>query len=84
MFLLKDEHVADNLNRAFKYAHKVHYHGKSREEIEEFIQMVINEEDPISQERHMFINNYLCPPHGKSACTNIINAILAQEEYAHY
>lgn len=82
MFLLKDEHITDNLNQAFKYAHKVHYHGKTRNDIEQFIRMVINGEDPISDERHMFVNNYLRPPHGKSACSNIINAILAEEEYA--
>lgn len=82
MFLQKNEHVADDLNRVFKYAQRVHYHGKSREDIEHFIQMVINGKDPMSRERHAFIDTYLRPPHGKSACMNIINAILAQEEYA--
>jgi hypothetical protein len=83
MFLLKGDHVIDNLNRAFRYAQKVHYHGKTYDEIEHFIQMVINEEDPIADERHEFVQKYMCPPHGKTACTNIMNAILAQEEYAH-
>lgn len=82
MFLLKDEHVADNLNRTFKYAHGLHYHGKKYEDIENFIQMVIKNEDPKAIERKGFIDEYLRPPFGKSACTNIINAILAEEEYS--
>lgn len=84
MFLMKDDHVADNLNRAFKYAHGVHYHGRVREDIEDFIQMVIRGDDPIAHQRQQFIQEYLRPPHGKSACENIINAILGQDEYAKY
>lgn len=82
MFLLKDEHITDNLNRAFKYAQQVHYQGKSRDDIEKFIQMVIAGEDPLATSRHDFVLNYLKPPHGKTACENIINAILGEEEYA--
>lgn len=82
MFLLKNRHVTDDLNRVFKKAQDVHYHGTSRDDIEQFIRMIIKGEDIIYSERHEFIERYLKPPHGKSACTNIINAILAQEEYA--
>lgn len=82
MFLMKDEHTVDNLNRTFTYAHKLHYQGRTREDIERFIQMVINNEDPKAIERKGFIDECLRPPFGKSACANIINAILAKEEYS--
>ena len=35
----------------------------------------------MKSEREHFYNKYLIPPHGKTACENIINAILGQEEY---
>lgn len=82
MFLLKDEHIDDNLNRTFKYAQKLHYHGRTYDDIERFIQMVIEDDDPIADERHKFVQDYLHPPYGKTACENIINAILAEKEFA--
>lgn len=82
MFLQKDGHGPDYLNRMFQRAQDVHYHGKTREDIETFIQMVIAGKDPKAEERHKFVDDFLRPPHGKSACANIINAILAQDEYS--
>lgn len=63
-------------------AMKLHYKGNNRTDIDIFIQNVINEVDPLKEERKLFVKSFLTPPHGKTACDNIINAILGEEEYS--
>lgn len=82
MYLIRDEHHTDNLNDFAKAAFNQHYHGRSAEDIEQFIQNVINGVDPKKESRQHFYETELQPPHGKTACENIINAILGIEEYA--
>ena len=41
MFLTLDEHHADNLNATAKKAYSLHYKGRSRIDIEEFVVSVI-------------------------------------------
>ena len=59
-----------------------YYFGHNAQDIESFIKNVINGVDPRKEEREEFIKQYLLPPNGKTACENIINAILGEEEYA--
>lgn len=56
------------------------YHrGLLREEIEEFLQMVLRGEDPKAAVRRELRKKYLLPPHGKSAAQNIIDCLLMEQ-----
>lgn len=83
MYLVNGEHFSDDsINRQTKMAYSLHYHGKTKQQIENFIQNVISEKDDMSSKRTEFCKKYLTPPNEKSACENIINAILGIKEYA--
>lgn len=76
MYLLKDEHHADNMIPYAKEAFDLHYKGRSHEDIENFIMDVINGVDPLAERRVAFKEKNLFPPNGKTACENIIDSIL--------
>ena len=76
MYLIKDENHAKGLNEFGKLDFKLHYKGKNENDIETFIQNVINGKDELREARIRFYNDYLLPPNGKSPSENIINAIL--------
>ncbi len=84
MYLLHDEHHDDNLSHYVKEAFDLHEKGWTHDDIEGFIQNVIDGVDRKKKEREAFVARNLTPPHGKSACENIINAILGQNEYKHH
>ena len=81
LYLIKDEHHADCLNTFATKAFDLHYKASNKIEIEKFIQNVIEDKDPMRMKREQFYNECLLPPNGKTACQNIINAILGEEEY---
>ena len=81
MYLQKGEPIFDYSNWQTTEALNLHYKGKTKEDIENFIINVINGFDPLKDDRKNFVDNYLTPPNGKTACENIINAILGEEEY---
>ncbi|MCM1312360.1 MAG: CDP-glycerol glycerophosphotransferase family protein [Bacteroides sp.] len=81
MYLVGDDprkHEA-NLNDFAKQAFRLHYWAKNRREIEDFICNVIAEIDTKKEERVKFYNESLLPPGGKTACENIIDAILGND-----
>lgn len=82
MYLINNEHHADNLNDYMVEAFNLHYKGRTHKDIENFIVNVINGIDPMKEERLKYYKEKLLPPYGKSACENIINSILGIEEYA--
>lgn len=82
MFLQKKEQIYDYSNWQTVESLKLHYIGNNKQDIENFIISVINNDDPIKKDRDAFVDKFLTPPNGKKACVNIINAILGQEEYA--
>ena len=79
MYLIKEEQEFDFPNWQTRESLKLHYHGKTQIDIESFIVNVINENDPLRGEREAFVENYLTPPHGKTACDNIIDSILGEQ-----
>lgn len=81
MFLTRQKGEESNRNAFAQKAFDLHYKGYTMEDIEKFIQNVINGIDPMKEERKKFYDDYLIPPHGKTACDNIINAILGEAEY---
>lgn len=78
MYLIKDEHHADGLNEFGKMAFDLHYKGRCEEDIEAFINDVIEGRDEMKEARDKFYNDYLLPPYGNSASDNIIKAILGE------
>lgn len=81
MFLVMGRHRIEDQNEFGQEAYKCHYEGHTEEEIEAFINNVINNVDPLKQRRCDFYKKYLLPPNGQSACDNIIDAILGQGAY---
>lgn len=76
MYLVKDEHHADDLNEFGKKAFDLHYKGRCVEDVENFIKDVIAGRDEKKNEREIFYQDYLLPPDGNTASDNIIKAIL--------
>lgn len=76
MYLLRDEHHADNMIPYAKEAFDLHYQGRTHEDIEQFIVNVIEGNDPMKEKRVQFKKKHLLPPNGKSASENIIDSIL--------
>lgn len=79
MYLIRQEGLEAERNAFGEKAFDLHYKGRTHEDIEHFIQNVIKGIDPMRNEREKFYNDYLLPPHGKTACENIINSILGEE-----
>ena len=76
MYIVKDDHHADNQTSFGKKAFDLHYKAYSKQDIEQFIQNVLAGRDERRAERMRFYQEELLPPYGKSACENIINTIL--------
>lgn len=81
MYLIRQHGLESSYNEFGQKAFDLHYKGHTKEDIEQFIENVINGIDPLKDEREKFYNECLIPPHGKTACENIINAILGEGEY---
>lgn len=81
MYLVRDAAHEDNMIPYAQEAFNLHIKGQSQEDIENFILDVIAGKDVNANERSAFIKRHLMPPHGKTACENIINAILGENEY---
>ena len=78
MYLIRDEHHSENMIPYARKAFDLHYKGFNQADIEQFIQDVINGNDPLKSDRVAYRASFLMPPHGKSACENIIDSILGQ------
>ena len=81
LYLTRTEGLEINRTSMSREAYDLHYKGHTRKEIEQFIENVINGVDPLKEKREDFFRRCLIPPHGKTACENIINSILGIEEY---
>lgn len=76
LYLVSEGHNTKDQNEFGKAAFEQHYKAYSTKDIEKFILNVINGIDERREERKQFFDRYLLPPNGKSACENIISAIL--------
>jgi len=81
MYLINENRHDDNLSPYVNKAFSLHEMGRTHADIEKFIHNVIDGVDEGKEERMKFYNEELLPPYGKTACQNIINAILGEEEY---
>ncbi len=67
-------------NSMAKSAMEAHYVGHGVEDVRHFVyDTVLGEKDPLRSKREAFRDEYLRPPHGRSAAENIINYILTGE-----
>ncbi len=82
MYLTKGENDThdNNLNTFAKMAYHLHYKGVNKNQIEAFIQNVIEGQDAKRQERETFYKEWLTPPNGRAACQNIIDTILGSRD----
>lgn len=78
MYLEKDENHTENMIPYAKEAFDLHYKGKSIDDIDCFIRDVIDGYDPLKEKRSAFKRQHLLPPHGRTACENIIRSILGE------
>ena len=79
MYLVRDESHSENMIPYAKEAFDLHYKGKCAADIERFIQDVIAGNDPLKASRATFKQKHLQPPHGRTACENILHSILGDE-----
>ncbi len=71
-----DDSFDKTLNETVQKAHRLHYKGYTKDDIEHFIVNVIEGVDPRKEERADFYLKHMTPPDGQSACQNIIDCIL--------
>lgn len=81
LYLVREEHVWNNVDECTKQSFGFHYQGQNADDIRRFIDNIIAGRDERKEERLQYINQYLRPPHGQTACENIMNAILGKGEY---
>lgn len=82
LYLDKGGNKTDNLTEMARKAYSLHYHAQNHDDIERFIIDVINGRDAMKGQRETYFAQYLSPPGGKSACDNVIEAILSGKRYA--
>ena len=75
----EDGNCLENRNDFGLKALELHYKAKTIEAIEDFINnVVVGENDDMKPAREEFYTYYLQPPHNKTACENILDAILGK------
>ena len=71
----KDDSITDRLNKFGIMAYNMHYHARTKEDIETFVKRVIEEDDEMKESREQFIQKYLLPPNNQFASNNIFDEI---------
>lgn len=75
----ENENSLENRNDFGLKALDLHYKAKTIGTIEDFINnVVVEENDEMKSAREEFYTHYLLPPHNKTACENILDAILGK------
>lgn len=82
LYLVRGERGSQNVNECAQKSFDLHYHAYNFGDVRKFVENIIVGEDSRKVERMPFVEKYLRPPYGKTACQNIINAILGLEEYS--
>lgn len=83
MFLDKGSDSMKLCNTQTHESFAIHYKGRTIEDIKSFLQKtVIEGNDPLKAKRIEYKKKYILPPFGRTACENIINAILGEKEFA--
>ncbi len=78
LYVNKPVMFLDNHNRQSqsnyvgKKAYNCHYIGKCKADIRRFLEMIIDNDDRMTNNRQSFFDDILQPPHGKTVAGNII------------
>lgn len=78
LYLVADTNNQDDMFNFVKDGFNCYEHGRCIEDIEMFIQNIIKGYDAKREQRKSFVQAQLLPPNGKTACENIISAILGE------
>lgn len=79
---LTDGRIFDGFSEMCQAALKCYIKGVSQEEIENFLQAVLNGQDEKGAQRTAYRKEYLLPPHGVSAAQNVIDCLMESGGYA--
>ena len=80
MYLIRPNGIEQNWNEIYKKAFDLHYKGSTINDVELFINNLLEGKDCLKSQRESFYSEYLTPPFGKSACDNIIDCILYRKQ----
>ena len=80
MYIAEDfEAQVASKNDFGKIAMNLHYVGKCKQDIIDFIEnVVLAGEDPLKPQRQQFLKDYLIPPHGKTVAENTMDVLLRE------
>jgi hypothetical protein len=79
MFLKNDEAVENRMNDIGKEAITKLYIGRGKDDIEKFINdVILNDNDPMNNERNRFFNTVIKPPNNHFASENIYNFLKSE------
>lgn len=80
MYIAKNfEEQLKEKNDFGKIAMNLHYVGKCKQDIIDFIEnVVLAGEDPLKPQRQQFLEDYLIPPHGKTVAENTMDVLLRE------
>jgi hypothetical protein len=79
MFLKNDDSVGERMNEIGREALTKLYIGKHKEDIERFItEVILENNDPMKNDRNQFFNNTIKPPNNVLASQNIYNHIKSE------
>lgn len=76
MRLMNDDNMEEMLNGFAKKCFEVYYRGFSKDDIDRFINNIINNNDPLKDARDRHFNEYLQPINQKLPSENILNDIV--------
>lgn len=76
MYLVAKSNNIDEMFDYVKGGYDCYEHGHTIEDIESFLNRVIEDKDVKKIQRNYYLREQLLPPGGNSACANIINSIL--------
>jgi hypothetical protein len=79
MFLKNDDSVGERMNEIGRKALTKLYIGKHKEDVERFItEVILENNDPMKNDRNQFFNNTIKPPNNVLASQNIYNHIKSE------
>ena len=79
LYLVKEGRHGEALSDFGRQAYDLHYKARTADDVEKFLEEVVARgSDPMRTERERFYAEQLTPPGGRTACENIISAILGE------
>ena len=79
LYLVKEGRHGEALSAFGRQAYDLHYKARTADDVEKFLEEVVARgSDPMRTERERFYADQLTPPGGRTACENIISAILGE------